>query len=67
MLTKRGTWEGNIQRFADLRVPPLVTSSSGVNIRRSDLICYLLYIHVRTYIKHKHLVFWAVAPFFVGL
>ena len=67
MLAKRGTWEGNIQGFADLRVPPLVTSSSGDNIKCFDLICYLLYIRVRTYIKHKHLVFWAVAPLSVGL
>jgi len=64
VLAKRDTWEGNIQRFADLRVPPLVTNSSCDNKGRFDCTYYLLYIHVCTYIKHKHLVFCEVAPFF---
>jgi len=42
---------------------PLVTSFSGDNNGCFDCIYYLLYIHVRTYFKHTHLVFWAVAPF----
>jgi len=66
VLAERGTWGGSIQRFADLRVPPLLTSSSRDNIRRFDLICYLLYIHYLHTFNTNILYFGRWRPFLLG-
>jgi hypothetical protein len=65
VLAKRDTWEGNVQRFVDHLVPPLVTNSSGDNNGRFDCIYYLLYTHVHTY-KPIMLCFWLWRPFLLA-
>jgi hypothetical protein len=66
VLAKRGTWEGNVQRFVDHLMPPLVTNSSGDN-KRTFRLYYLLYTHVHAYIHTNTIIlcFWLWRFFFL--